>query len=548
MRRWTVVVAVQLLLGGAAGVLAVQLGSPLSLTATLGLVVACGLAVSLYAGGRVSTAVTQAKRELGWIRGMAWVATVGYCAGAACLWDTLGFWDTYHAVIAWLVAGSYVAVQRSARAAPQLEWAKGVAWVWALIGSWIWVAAAYLEDRSVAFHAGLAMLVGVLVSWRLWFQLSGIEIQVANGCILLLIALPAVDWLFHAPRLRPVVAPADRLYSYSVARGDPTRFAVWWRQYLEAWNRMAQDIFMPDPEGKLPLRLRPNSQGYLMESRIVINGQGFRGPEIAPDKGDTYRIVALGESTTFGCTLEAGDRPWPELLEEWIRERLHPGRLVEVINAGVPAYNLEDNLGRFERELLALEPDLILSYHGYNGFAMLRSAVPRPAGSAPPTYTKRPSTFLAKLEFRLKSMRYEQRAPADPRPGIASREALIKSDYAEVYRKLVEVTRQWGIRMVLCTFSMAVDRGSAREVVEFYRPGFPSVYWQIGANEAHSELVRELARGDPEVGLVETGPGLDGRHEQYIDLVHLTQAGRRQLAENIFEGIRELLAEELAGR
>ena len=547
-RAWIWMVTLQTVLGSGAVVLVVLLGPPWSLLATLGLVVGSGLAASLQAGKGESAAGARGKREPIWIRGLSWAATVGYCAGAAWWWDAVNFWDAYHAAIAWVVAGSYVAAQRSARGSLRLDWVKGVAWVWALMGSMIWVGAAYLEDRPAAFHVGLAIMVGLFVWYRLWFRLSAFEIQVANGVMLLLIALPVADWLLHAPAKRSGVAPADRAYSYVVARRDPARFAVWWRQYQEAWNLMAQDIFMPDPEGKLALRLRPNSQGQLMESRITINGHGYRGPEIAPDKGDTYRIVALGESTTFGCTLEAGDRPWPEILEERIRERLRPGRPVEVINAGVPAYRLEDNLKRFESELVLLEPDMIVSYHGYNGFSLLRGAVPQPAGGTPPVYTRRPSTLLAKLEFRVESMRYERQAPADPRPGPASRAALLQTDYADDYRELIQKARQRGIRLVLCTFSMAVDRRSAREEVEFYRPGFPSVYWQIGANEAHSELVRELARDQADLGLVETGAGLDGHHEHYIDLVHLTQAGRRRLAENIFEGIRELLADELAKR
>ncbi|MGO8700646.1 MAG: hypothetical protein ACLQVY_23395 [Limisphaerales bacterium] len=39
---------------------------------------------------------------------------------------------------------------------------------------------------------------------------------------------------------------------------------------------------------------------------------------------------------------------------------------------------------------------------------------------------------------------------------------------------------------------------------------------------------------------------LDGDHEKFIDIIHLTNEGRRQLAENIFAGIRETLERDLA--
>ncbi len=46
---------------------------------------------------------------------------------------------------------------------------------------------------------------------------------------------------------------------------------------------------------------------------------------------------------------------------------------------------------------------------------------------------------------------------------------------------------------------------------------------------------------------MDTHPGLDGEHEKFIDLGHLTQEGRQQLAENIFAGIKEVLEKDLAG-
>ena len=46
-------------------------------------------------------------------------------------------------------------------------------------------------------------------------------------------------------------------------------------------------------------------------------------------------------------------------------------RPVEVVNAGTEAYTLEDNLERMRRDILPLNPDLILSTHGMNGLLAL---------------------------------------------------------------------------------------------------------------------------------------------------------------------------------
>ena len=45
---------------------------------------------------------------------------------------------------------------------------------------------------------------------------------------------------------------------------------------------------------------------------------------------------------------------------------------------------------------------------------------------------------------------------------------------------------------------------------------------------------------------VDTHPSLDGFHEEFIDLVHFTQAGRNHMAEAMFERIKPMLELDLA--
>jgi lysophospholipase L1-like esterase len=368
-----------------------------------------------------------------------------------------------------------------------------------------------------------------------------------NTLLLLMTALGVVDlFVPPPPRLDPHLATAQKYYSYEVARKDPLAFARWWNYFVGQWLLMSKDIIVPDRRHLPACYLRPGSRSRLFDCPIAINSLGFRGREITRRKGNAYRIVALGESTTFGCTLGPEDVPWPELLERMIRERLKPRRPVEVINAGVPGYTLEDNLHRLARDVLPLQPDLIISYHGFNGFPLLDESLPVVYGKAPPVYQPRPLRLLANCEYRLKMMWYRRRRTARAAPHPQAVADVMDSKYAHAYRELVQVAKTNHVRLVLAKFSMAVNHQSEADVVEFYRSGFPQVKREIEANRLHSRVVEEVARQNPEVCLVDTHPGLDGEHERFVDLVHLTQEGRQHLAETFFAGIQHILEQDLS--
>jgi len=89
-----------------------------------------------------------------------------------------------------------------------------------------------------------------------------------------------------------------------------------------------------------------------------INSFGFRGDEFNINKPEgTYRIVALGGSTTFGLRAEDG-HTYPELLEDALKK----GGLknVEVINAGVSSSTIKHIANLFNSEIVKLDPDMII--------------------------------------------------------------------------------------------------------------------------------------------------------------------------------------------
>jgi lysophospholipase L1-like esterase len=156
--------------------------------------------------------------------------------------------------------------------------------------------------------------------------------------------------------------------------------------FAEVSARLLEVHWRYVPKRPTPLYLRPNPYLFrsLIPSRrieadsggvVEVNSLGFRGEEISASKPPgTYRIVALGGSTTFGYhrSIKTTEETYPFKLEAELRRRL-PGRKIEVINGGVPGYTLRTSLVNFVSRITWLQPDMIIVYHGINDVIMFRN-------------------------------------------------------------------------------------------------------------------------------------------------------------------------------
>ncbi len=448
------------------------------------------------------------------------------------------------AAISWLVAAAIVS--GTGRSNGFRAWWRVLAVLWAGFGACVWIAESYFKNRPTEFYAGLAVGLGLVILVKAWSRLPASGIYAANTLIVLLVALPLADLASSpADHLNKIPAPEERAYSFAVAAAHPDALVRWWGAYVDQVHGLFRTVETHDPRGVPKFRLKPGSTGSFFDSQIVINSKGFRGREIRESHEGTYRIVALGESTTFGFTLTREGQPWPELLEKLIHDRLHPARPVEVINAGVPSLNLKDNCARLETEILPLKPDMIISYHGANGFSLLDAGDQPPPEIPPPIYQRRPLTVLAGCEYHFKTMVYRRR-----KAGEGSRLAQqilqpMKSEYASCYRRVISVAATNHVRLVLATYSMAANARSEPCVISFYEERFPDIAWQIKANGIHSDIVRTLAGMNPSVTLVDTRSALDGKFDDFIDLMHFSPEGERVMADAMFAGIRSVLEADL---
>jgi lysophospholipase L1-like esterase len=124
-------------------------------------------------------------------------------------------------------------------------------------------------------------------------------------------------------------------------------------------------------------RLAPNTiarHGY--DARyFVTNTQGFAITETldetyaVPKPADVYRVIVIGGSVVNGGGVRDTRLAFPaKLLAELRQSGAVPGKKIEVINAGVTGYTINQEYLYLLTELVAYQPDLVIAYHGWGDF------------------------------------------------------------------------------------------------------------------------------------------------------------------------------------
>lgn len=122
------------------------------------------------------------------------------------------------------------------------------------------------------------------------------------------------------------------------------------------------------PGGKAgAMLLVPNSAGRDITADfnvpVQINSHGLRDREVVYEKPPgTYRILALGDSQTFGYGVEAAES-WPEVIEQTLNRS---GRRAEVINTGVPGTGTAHQLYFLEHQGWKYRPDAVVVGYFFN--------------------------------------------------------------------------------------------------------------------------------------------------------------------------------------
>lgn len=376
---------------------------------------------------------------------------------------------------------------------------------------------------------------------------------------LALIVVGVLSAPFWLP-LNNLANPLEKIravYAFSAAKKNPHAFSAWWDYFVKEVVKANKVIHQDDAAKKLPHTLVANVDTKFHEGHIHINSLGFKGPEIPKNKGDAFRIITIGESTTFGQNVFANSQPWAEVLQELIDEKLDCNCRIQVMNFGVNAYVLKDGIELLSRNMDWAEPDVVLSYFGWNGVNDLGidssfHLPPIPMNTDKPVSR---ATFVyrqiqSKLSLCLTGLReviswkvllnwFVDTSAAEKQIW----EQLTNSTYYKTYEQLVHLANKNRFALFLISFNTAVVCDSPVEAIQFYQGPFPGVRSTIQLMSYHNQMIHYLAKKNSNVYYVDSSKNILGQYDDdiFLDIVHFTPKGDRRMAHNIFHSLLPFL-------
>jgi len=103
---------------------------------------------------------------------------------------------------------------------------------------------------------------------------------------------------------------------------------------------------------------KPNQNGYFNGAPYTTNSAGFPGPERTVQKPPgTRRLILLGDSVTQGSGV-----PYEHTYAARLERALNAERRAhwEVLNLGMPGFNINNSVDRYERDSVRFAPDLLV--------------------------------------------------------------------------------------------------------------------------------------------------------------------------------------------
>ena len=282
---------------------------------------------------------------------------------------------------------------------------------------------------------------------------------------------------------------------------------------------------------------------------INTNSYGIRGPEFPIDKPDnTYRIIIVGGSTTFGHGASSDDTTIPAFIQKKFNEQNMPMN-IHVINAGVNSLYSFTEVYHIKNKLMKFDADLIINYGGANDADLY---IPEPKIKSAQEFEEEESSF----KFR----NFPQYRTPFAIFSIFFAEQYKEENFAEKINPTENVVPAWKNRwMDLCRDLNDKDV----KIALFVQPGLGTGNKELTAGEKHFvdgwaehqfTTLKNLA------GFAEALPELS-KHCDYVsdvrdifdnysipiywDQFHMTDGGNKIVADRLFEEIYPLVIQDM---
>lgn len=308
---------------------------------------------------------------------------------------------------------------------------------------------------------------------------------------------------------------------------------------LEITLRLAGygNVEVYDPDPVLYWKLRPNQDCYTKIDRrpVHINSRGTRGPEFqVPKPPGTFRILALGDSKTFGWAMAKEDT-YPARLERLLQEQAGPGQKIEIINAGCNAWSYPQMRFYFRDVGLKFQPDLVLIGDGnlwtqfseQNSPEFIRSFMNRVRLK---NFLRSFATYHYIVEYKLKAVFEVQRAkfiPVDPTIDTLFKEQQQKDPDA-FFRQHIEG---------LCTLALS----NRVQPVLVFTPYINEALAGVTNRALNAKLQVSRQWNVPLIDATEVLKPRGTELYMNADTVHLNVQGNEVLARQIFQALTNLV-------
>ncbi|MFO0946490.1 MAG: hypothetical protein U1D30_11160 [Planctomycetota bacterium] len=332
--------------------------------------------------------------------------------------------------------------------------------------------------------------------------------------------------------------------------------------FFEAWNPAIHSAPLHDELAGITIadedlfwRVQPNLNTVFQNARVRTNDLGLRNGAVEEKRPGEFRILSLGESTTFGDGVD-DEKTYSAVLEKYLN-RESKGTAFQVLNGGVPSYTCFQSLQFLKTRGIELKPDLVLFYHEFNDFlpashrtssndliglsqtdrqrhGTTRNWIHRRLFTWSAFYrwlcrqmarwdiekiqndSENTSGFMFTPEFQQKVF-HQEILPGKASQGVFLLQRVPAGDRAIVFRELFDFCRSHGIRLVVIHPSYKASAPHECQITQLCREGDVPLF------EAHASL--HAADIPPEL--------------LFQDHVHPTELGHRRLGEALGQFLLE---------